>query len=529
MIKVGPALVENAELLERERGIPKHVILSSLKEAMLAAYKRYAHLNEIIGYECKLIERTGEIGIYQLKKVVAEESDLELPPYPSEEEPIPEEAWEWGEEDASQWQNPEFYQPVTPSPEATVQQPPAGFEPGAVYDATYAQGEAGMGAGYNEGEEAALLVEEEDPSERYMRITLKDARALKPDAEVGDILEIDVTPGEFGRIAAQSAKQVITQRIREAEKFLIQREFEEKRDQVLTAIVQRIEGRNVIASIGKIEALLPPREQLPGEYYRVGNKLRVYVADLRDSGRVPQIIVSQAHAAMVREIFELEVPEIEDGLVEIKSIAREAGFRTKVAVHSNDPDVDPQGACIGARGSRIQSIVNELKNEKIDIIRWSDDPIQFIVNALAPAKIMEVRLAQPTVQHPNPPARALVIVPDDQLSLAIGREGQNVRLAAKLTGYKLDIKSLSQLHAELARVAEYQQQQQQGHASYDDDDTESPTEAAPAEATLAQDDAPFSEQQDVVQENDGDASMLDEAREDNDDDDTAAAQQAATL
>ncbi len=367
MIKVGPALMEHAEQLERERGIPRDVVISSLKEAMLAAYKRYAKLESIHGYECRLTEKSGEIGIYELKRVVDKLSDPEEIEYDEEGEEIP----------------------------------------------------------------------------REPEITLKEARKIKPDVALSDILEIEVTPDEFGRIAAQSAKQVIMQRIREAEKKLVQREFEEKQGSVTTAVVQRIEGRNVVVNIGKSEAVLPPREQLPSEYYRVGNKLRVYVLDLKDSGRVPQIIVSQAHPAMVKEVFELEVPEIEDGLVEIKSIAREAGYRTKVAVVSHDPDVDAQGACIGTRGSRIQAVVNELKNEKIDIIRWSDTPEDFIINALAPAKIIKV-LVMPDPRQP----RGLVIVPDDQLSLAIGREGQNVRLAAKLTGFKLDIKSISQIEKE---------------------------------------------------------------------------------
>jgi N utilization substance protein A len=391
MIKIGPALMEHAEQLERDRGIPKDVILSSLREAMLAAYKRYAHLTDVAGFECKLIEKTGEIGIFKQYTVVKEVVE-------------PVEADELDEEE------------TTAPAEATAE----------------------------EGEETEP--EEKEPFRH--QIALADARKIKPDVEIGDPLEEDVTPEEFGRIAAQSAKQVITQRIREAEKMLVLKEFEDKRDTVTTGIVQRIEGRNVIINIGKSEAILPPREQLPGEYYRVGNKLRVYVSDIRDSGRVPQIVVSQAHPAMVREVFELEVPEIEDGLVDIKNIAREAGYRTKVAVASNDPDVDPQGACIGTRGSRIQAIVNELKNEKIDIIRWSPNPVEFIMNALAPAKIVNVEINEEAT-----PPHALVIVPDDQLSLAIGREGQNVRLAAKLTGFKLDIKSLSQVQTAVA--AEY--------------------------------------------------------------------------
>lgn len=375
MIKVGSAIVEHAEQLERERGIPREIIISAIKEAMLAAYKRYAKVDHLVGHECRLNERSGEIGIYELKRVV---SKLSVPKSGDVDE---------DEEDSE--------------------------------------------------EELEL-----EPAE--LEILLEEARKIKPDVELDDILEIEVTPSEFGRIAAQSAKQVIMQRIREAEKMLIQKEFESKQGMVTSAIVQRIEGRNVIVNIGKSEAILPPREQLPSEYYRVGNKLRVYVLGMKDSGRVPQILVSQAHPTMVKEVFELEVPEIEDGLVEIKSISREAGYRTKVAVVSHDPDVDAQGACIGTRGSRIQAIVNELKNEKIDIIRWSENPMEFIVNALAPAKIIQVFMLYTDPQH----VKSVVVVPDEQLSLAIGREGQNVRLAAKLTGYKLDIKSISQIDQE---------------------------------------------------------------------------------
>lgn len=383
MIKVGTALMEYAEQLERERGIPKDVLIDSLKEAMVAAYRKYAKYKTTADLECDINERTGEIGIYELRHVVSEYTD--------------------------------------------------------------------------------------DPENPRLELLLKDARKLKPDVEEGDILEIEVTPDDFGRIAAQTAKQVITQRIREAEKKLITKEFEERKGTVVTAIVQRIEGRNVVVNIGRSEAVLPPREQLPSEYYRVGNKLRAFVLDLRDSGRVPQIIVSQAHPAMVQEVFELEVPEIEDGLVEIKSVAREAGYRTKVAVTSHDPDVDAQGACIGTRGSRIQAIVNELKNEKIDIIKWSDSPTDFIINALAPAKIIQVEILN---DEPGS-RRAVVIVPDDQLSLAIGREGQNVRLAAKLTGYKLDIKSIAQLNEELEQ--------------YDEEEAGEETEAAQlAEAVAAE-------------------------------------------
>ena len=403
MIKVGSALLEYAEQLERERGIPKAFIIDSLREAMLAAYRRYAKLPSTEGLLCRLVEKSGEIGIFQEKFVVEKVVHVEAP-----------EAFE-GDIDAAL----EAVEAL--AEESSVE--------GEVQD---------EGPELSEEERAAISLEARKANP-FHQISLQDARHIKADVQLDDVLEIDVTPSEFGRIAAQSAKQVITQRIREAEKLLIQEEFDEKKYTVVPAVVQRVEGRNVWVNIGRNDALLPTREQLPGEYYRVGNRIRAYVLELKDSNRMPTIVVSQAHPQMVREVFELEVPEIEDGLVEIKSIAREAGHRTKVAVHGTDGDVDPQGACIGTRGSRIQAIVSELRNEKIDIIRWSDNPGEFIANSLAPAHILEVRVdSDPELK------RALIIVPDEQLSLAIGREGQNVRLAAKLTGFKLDIKSISQ-------------------------------------------------------------------------------------
>lgn len=396
MIKIGPVLLENVELLERERGIPRDLILSSLKDAMLAAYKRYADLKSLECIVCRLIEKTGEIGIYEQRKVVEEIAEPLVVETPEGE----------GDED----------QPSAP-------------------DAT-AEGDAATDADVQGDEE--VPPEPRDPfTLPEHQILLKEARKLQPDIQMGEILEIDVTPEDFGRLAATAAKQVITQRIRDAEKHLVAQEFEERRHTVTTGIIQRIEGQNVVVSIGKTETILPKSEQIPGENYRVGNKIRVFVQEIREIYRVPQIVVSQRHPNLVREVFELEVPEIEDGVVEIRSIARETGLRTKVAVWSNDANVDPQGACIGKRGSRIQAIVNELKNEKIDIIRWSDNPIEFISNALAPAKILNVYYKLETNQ-------ALVIVPDDQLSLAIGREGVNVRLASRLTGVRLDIKSYSQ-------------------------------------------------------------------------------------
>ena len=283
-------------------------------------------------------------------------------------------------------------------------------------------------------------------------IPLDEAKEIDDEVEVDDEVKIEVTPEQFGRIAAQTAKQVLTQRIRDAERNNILNEFLEKKGTLTTGIIQRVEGRNVIVNIGKTDAIMPQREQIPGEYYKVGNRIRVFVLNVKETSRLPQVIVSHAHAEIVRELFELEVPEIEDGIGEIKSIAREAGYRTKLPVWSNDEEVDSVGACIGPRGSRIQTIVGELKNEKIDIVRWSPDPVEYIVNAIAPARVVSVDImADDEDAH-----EAMVVVPDDQLSLAIGRDGQNVRLAHKLTHWKIDIKSVSQMEqAEAENIKNY--------------------------------------------------------------------------
>ena len=356
MIKIGTALFEACEELERERGISKDVLISSLCDAMVAAYKKHMHIKEATNIEAILDEQSGEIGVFRTKLVVDEVEDPDT------------------------------------------------------------------------------------------QITLNDAKEIAEDVEVGDEIKIEVTPEQFGRIAAQSAKQVITQRIREAERNLVLQEFMEKKGTLTTGIIQRVENRNVIVNIGKIDAIMPQKEQIPGEYYKPGNRIRVFVLNVKETTRLPQVIVSHAHAEIVRELFELEVPEIEDGIVEIKSISREAGYRTKIAVWSNDPEVDSVGACIGPRGSRIQTIVGELKNEKIDIVRWSPDPVEYIVNAISPARVVSVDIMTDDEETKD----ALVVVPDDQLSLAIGREGQNVRLAHRLTGWKIDIKSVSQMEDEEA-------------------------------------------------------------------------------
>jgi len=278
------------------------------------------------------------------------------------------------------------------------------------------------------------------PKDPLTEISIEEAKSIEPTLEEGDIVEIEVTPRKFGRIAAQTAKQVVVQRIREAERDIIFEEFYNKENDIVTGIVQRMEKRNVIIDLGKAEALLTPNEQTPGEVYNFNDRLKVYVVDVKRTTKGPSILVSRTHPGLVKRLFELEVPEIYDGIVEIKAIAREAGSRTKIAVFSREEDVDPVGACVGQKGTRVQAIVDELRGEKIDIIKWSSNPEEFISSSLSPAKVIRVDLNEEEKS-------AKVIVPDYQLSLAIGKEGQNARLAAKLTGWKIDIKSESQLRA----------------------------------------------------------------------------------
>ena len=284
-----------------------------------------------------------------------------------------------------------------------------------------------------------LIVEEvEEPGSQ---ITLEEAQKIRPTYQMGDIAEVDVTPSGFLRVAAQTAKQVIMQRIREAERGKIYDEYIEKESEILTGIVQRVEPKAVYVELGRTEGVLEQSEMIPGEVLHDDDHIKVYVLEVHRAGPVgprgPQVRVSRIHPNLVKRLFEMEVPEIAGGVVTIKSIAREAGSRTKMAVHSSDMMIDPVGACVGQRGSRVDRVVSELKGEKIDIIKWSSDPAEFVANALNPAHVLSVFVAE------NEKA-CRVIVPDNQLSLAIGKEGQNARLAAKLTGWKIDIKSQSQ-------------------------------------------------------------------------------------
>ena len=268
-------------------------------------------------------------------------------------------------------------------------------------------------------------------------ISVEEAKAISPRYEVDDVVDLEVTPKNFGRVAAQLAKQVVTLRKKEAERNIIYDEYKEKEFDIITGTILRKDKGMVFVNLGKLEGVLGPTEQIPHEEYKFNEKLKLYIVEVKNGSKGPQIHVSRTHPGLVKRLFELEVPEIFNGVVEIKSISREAGSRSKIAVYSNDEEVDAMGACVGPKGVRVQSIVNELKNEKIDIIKWSKDPAEFIANSLSPAKVLSVE-----VDEENKCAK--VVVDDNQLSLAIGKEGQNARLAAKLTNWKIDIKSKSQ-------------------------------------------------------------------------------------
>ncbi|CEH31953.1 transcription elongation factor NusA [Aneurinibacillus migulanus] len=277
----------------------------------------------------------------------------------------------------------------------------------------------------------------EEVTDPRAQISLDEAQEIDPNYMVDDIIDMEVTPRDFGRIAAQTAKQVVTQRIREAERGIIYSEFIDREQDIVTGIVQRQDGRFYYIDLGKVEALMPLNEKMPNESFKQGDRVKAFITKVEKTTKGPQIFVSRTHPGLLKRLFELEVPEIFDGVVEIKSVAREAGDRSKIAVYSADPNVDPVGACVGPKGMRVQTIVQELKGEKIDIMKWSEETAEYVANALSPSKVVHV-----TVYEGEKVTR--VIVPDYQLSLAIGKRGQNARLAAKLTGWKIDIKSETQ-------------------------------------------------------------------------------------
>lgn len=285
----------------------------------------------------------------------------------------------------------------------------------------------------------------EDVYDSLLEISLEEAQDIDPLYNYGDFLRMEVTPKNFGRIAAQTAKQVVVQRIREAERDLIFEEYNSRESDIITGIVQRVNKNNVLIDLGKTEGIILPSEQIPGEYFKQGDRVKLYLLEVKKTTKGPQVLLSRTHPGLVKRLFELEVPEIHDGVVEIFNISREAGSRTKIAVFTNDAEVDPVGSCVGHKGTRVKAIVDELKGEKIDIVTWSEDVKVFISNSLSPAQVVSVNVDEENKS-------ALVVVPDYQLSLAIGKEGQNARLAAKLTGWKIDIKSESQYEASGAEL-----------------------------------------------------------------------------
>jgi len=364
--------------IAEEKGVSPEKVLESIEAAIAAAYKKdYGEKGQVI--KAKLSPETGRVRFWQVKQVLDEKmiySETEL---------------------------------------------------------------SEMKAKVEKKTKSSLTEELEEGKEKVRfnpekHIMLGEAKKLKPKIKVGEELEIDLEPQkDYGRIAAQTAKQVIIQKIREAERESIFQEYKSKEGEILSGIVQRIEGRNVFLDIGKTSGILPKEEQVPGEFYRPGQRLKVFVLKIEETPKGPVVFLSRAYPKLVTKLFELEVPEAAAGSVVIKSIAREAGSRSKIAVASTIKEIDPIGAMIGQRGTRVMAVINELGGEKIDIIEYSEEPEKYIANSLSPAKVLEVKIM--------PKNKALAITPEDQLSLAIGKEGQNVRLAAKLTGWKIDVRA----------------------------------------------------------------------------------------
>ena len=301
----------------------------------------------------------------------------------------------------------------------------------------------------------------EDVENKNSEISLTEAERIDSKYKIGDIVEIEVTPAKFGRIAAQTAKQVVMQRIREAERDVIFDQYKEKEDELITGTIQRFHNDNILIDMGKTEALLPPSEQIAGEKYEIGERIKLYVVEVSTTNKGPRILVSRTHPGLLKRLFEIEVPEIFQGLVEIKAVAREAGQRSKMAVSSSESKVDPVGACVGPKGMRVQAVVEQLNNEKIDIVKWDDDPEIFVANALNPAEVIGVDINKSD-------KIAEVVVPDFQLSLAIGKEGQNARLAAKLTGWKVVIKKESEVEVKPDNIEEIKADASELTASLED-------------------------------------------------------------
>ena len=335
--------------------------------------------------------------------------------------------------------------------------------------------------------EKTVVELDDDVMDDLIEISLNDARKIDKNAQIGDVVRVDINSQSFGRIAAQNAKNVILQKIREEERSAIYKYYHEKEKDIMTGVVQRSIGNNISVNLGKADGLLNKKEQVPGEEYKPTDRLKVYILEVRTTPRGPRILVSRTHPELVKRLFEQEVAEIAKGTVEIRSIAREPGSRTKIAVYAEDPNVDPVGACVGVNGSRVSNIVDELRGEKIDIINWDENPGNLIRNALSPAKIVAV-FADPEEKT------AKVVVPDFQLSLAIGREGQNARLSAKLTGYKIDSKSETQAKdAPGFRYEDYfdDDEYEEGFDEYEEDGYDSEEEDGVEEAFETEEDADY--------------------------------------
>ncbi len=385
--------------ISEEKNIPMESVISTIEAALAVAYRKdFGEKNQNIKVSFDL--ETAASRVFDVKIVVADELKEVWDTQKAEEERLRAEAEAKGEE----------Y--VRPKKDEVPEGKPA--------------------------PEAPTEVAEEEKEERYdpkLNISLTEAKALKEDAAIGDEIKTELfPPAAYGRMAAQTAKQVIIQRLREAERDMVFKEYKEREGDLINATVQRIEGRLVFVDLGHATAIMPPPEQIRDEVYNPSNRIKVYIVSVNSTSKGPEIIVSRSHPEIVRKLFTLEVPEIANGSVEIKMIAREAGHRTKLAVFSTQKNIDPIGSCVGQRGSRVQTVISELGGEKIDIIEWSDDSVQFIVNALSPAKIISVKLEEET-------RTATAEVKNDQLSLAIGKQGQNVRLSSKLTGWKINIVS----------------------------------------------------------------------------------------
>jgi len=372
--------------IAEERGILPEKVIETIEMAIAAAYKKeYGGKGQMI--KCKLDLKSGEAEFWLVKLVVDESMIYSEEELEKLKEKKKEEGPAFAKSSSSAFRSPAFNAA---------------------------------------GKEKIRFNPEKD-------IMLEEAKKIKPKIKVGEELEVSLKPEkDYGRIAAQTAKQVILQKIKETERETIFEEYKTKEGEIVSGIVQRIEGRNVFLDIGRAIGILTKEEQVPGEFYRPGQRLKVYIVKVEQTSKGPIIFLSRAYPKLISKLFELEAPEISAGTVVIRSIAREAGFRTKIAVESKMEGVDPIGSAVGQRGTRVQSVINELGGEKIDIIEYSDDPEKYIANSLSPAKVLEVKRL--------PKNKAQVLVPEDQLSLAIGKEGQNVRLAAKLTGWKIDVK-----------------------------------------------------------------------------------------